>query len=501
MSMRKIKKQLAAKQFSDGFMNPLLRVGEWTPNTFNANRYVPRFKSFNRQQLEWMYQGSWLCSLAIDLIAQDMTREGIEIVDESPEVVEKINALMDDFLVWDSLCDVLKWSRLFGGAIAIMMIDGDNMSEPLTTVRKGSFRGLYILDRWQVNPSNKVINELGPNFGKPMYYEVIDSECGIELNNKKIHHSRVLRFEGRRLPYYLRQAYMGWGASVLEVIYPQIEAYDLASSGAAQLVSKSYLRYYKVKGLRQILTNAVTRKGFLAQMDHTRLFQNIEGLTLGDADDEFQTFSYTFAGLSEVLTQFGQQVSGGLGIPLVRLFGQSPAGMNATGESDIRNYYDNIKSQQDSQLRPCLKRLLRIMYMSATGETPQFDFSFEFKPLWQMSTEQRAQSAQGLVSSILQAYDSQAIGIEVVLKELRKLSDSIGLFASISDDDIQAAKEMEEGMKAPLPNGLGLNDQGPNQNMEGGTLQGVQPNRQNRGVVPEATVGSGPDGRKNSPGV
>lgn len=498
MSMRKIKKQLAAKQFSDGFMNPLLRVGEWTPNTFNANRYVPRFKSFNRQQLEWMYQGSWLCSLAIDLIAQDMTREGIEIVDESPDVVEKINALMDDFLVWDSLCDVLKWSRLFGGAIAIMMIDGDDMSEPLTTVRKGSFRGLYILDRWQVNPSSKVIDELGPNFGKPMYYEVIDSESGIKLNNKRIHHSRVLRFEGRRLPYYLRQAYMGWGASVLEVIYPQIEAYDLASSGAAQLVSKAYLRYYKVKGLRQILTNAVARKGFLAQMDHTRMFQNIEGLTLGDAEDEFQTFSYTFAGLSEVLTQFGQQVSGGLGIPLVRLFGQSPAGMNATGESDIRNYYDNIKSQQDSQLRPCLKRLLRIMYMSATGETPQFDFSFEFKPLWQMSTEQRAQSAQGLVASILQAYDSQLIGTAVALKELKKLSDSVGLFASITDEDIGEAEEQDKAMMPPVP---GTMNNGQPQQNQTKTIQGSQPDGSDRGVVQKAPNPSGEDGGQDRKGL
>lgn len=498
MSMRKNKRQKFVRnvqRFADGITNPLLRVGDYQPSTFNANFYVPRFKSFNRQQLEWMYQGSWLCSLAIDLIAQDMTRQGVNLVDDSPEIIDKINTSLDDYRVWDDLCRSIKWARLFGGAVAIMMIDGDDLASPLTTVRKGSFRGLYVLDRWQLEQSTEVINDLGPNFGKPKYYSIIDSQTGLSIGNKKVHHSRILRFEGRDLPYYLRQAYDGWGASVLESIYPQIEAYDLASSSAAQLISMSYLRYYKVKGLRQILTNKIAREGFLRQMDHTRMFQGIEGMTLGDAEDDFQTFSYSFAGLSDVLMQFGQQVSGGLGIPLVRLFGQSPAGMNATGESDIRNYYDNIKSQQDTMLRSNMKRLLRVIYISATGKEPKENFTFEFKPLWQMSDEQRAQSSQGLVASILQAYDSQLISSAVALKELKKLSDSVGLFASITDEDIDEAQKQDSAMMPPIPE---MPDDGQSQQKQAEPISRGQPNSPNRGVVQTPIGSSGQDGRADS---
>lgn len=501
MSMRKNKRQKFVRnvqRFADGITNPLLRVGDFQPNTFNASFYIPRFVSFNRQQLEWLYQGSWLCSLAIDLIAQDMTRQGVTFVADNPEVIDEINTVLDDYLIWDDLCRSIKWARLFGGAVAIMMIDGDDLSQPLTTVKKGSFRGLYVLDRWQLNQGSEVINDLGPNFGKPVYYQVIDSQTGLDIGNKKIHHSRILRFEGRDLPYYLRQAYDGWGASVLESIYPQIKAYDLASSSAAQLISKSYLRYYKVKGLRQILTNSVAREGFLKQMDHTRMFQNIEGLTLGDSEDDFQTFSYSFAGLADILMQFGQQVSGGLGIPLVRLFGQSPAGMNATGESDIRNYYDNIKSQQDTMLRSNLKRLLRVIYISVTGREPTNEFSFEFKPLWQMSDEQRAQSAQGLVASILQAYDSQLIGTAVALKELKKLSDSVGLFASITDEDIGEAEEQDKAMMPPVP---GTMNNGQPQQNQTKTVQGSQPDGADRGVVQKAPDPSGEDGGRDRQGL
>ena len=65
---------LGKTQFADGLQNHLLRLGEFTGNSFNANRYVPQFKTFQRQQLDWMYQSSWICGLAVDLLAEDMTR-------------------------------------------------------------------------------------------------------------------------------------------------------------------------------------------------------------------------------------------------------------------------------------------------------------------------------------------------------------------------------------------------------------------------------------------
>ena len=128
----------------------------------------------------------------------------------------------------------------------------------------------------------------------------------------------------------------------------------------------------------------------MTQMEHTRLFQSIEGMTLGDIEDDFQTMTYTFTGLPEVLLQFAQQISGATGIPLVRLFGQSPVGFNSTGESDIRLYYDNTKQQQEKMLRPGLKKILNVIYMSVTGHAPDKDFNFDFRPLWQMTNEQQA---------------------------------------------------------------------------------------------------------------
>ena len=84
------------QRFADGVSNALLRVGQNTPNTFQKTRYVQEFKSLERNQLEWAYQGSWICGLAVDIIAEDMTREGVDIKASDPTVVDKINTQMDD---------------------------------------------------------------------------------------------------------------------------------------------------------------------------------------------------------------------------------------------------------------------------------------------------------------------------------------------------------------------------------------------------------------------
>lgn len=497
--MRKHRKQASARQgaasqkrFADGVFNPLLRIGQGTKNTFNASGYKPSLLTFDRGNLEAAYQSSWMCSLAVDIIAEDMTREGVDIKCENPETVDRINTLMDDTRVWDGICDGLKWSRLYGGAIAVILIDGDDMSTPITAVRPGSFKGLCVLDRWQVQPSSESVEKLGPDFGKPKYYRVYTGASEYAFPADKIHYSRVIRFEGRRLPFNLRQIYQGWGASVLETLYDRIKMYDVATSGAAQLISKAYLRFYKVEGLRDIMTNEHAREGFLNQMEYVREFQSFEGMTIGDKEDEFQTMTYTFTGIPEIMLQFGQQISGAIGVPLVRLFGQSPSGLNSTGESDLRTYYDNVKHSQDTDLRPGLKRLLNIMYVSLTGQTPGPDFGFEFKSLWQMTNEQKAAAATGMAGAIIQSLQAGAITAPVAMRELKKLSDTVGIFASITDEDIQAAEDAENGMMPPGAEGLlnGLEN-----------VQGVGQNAAAQRVVSKTPPAGGETGGADRPAV
>ena len=139
------------------------------------------------------------------------------------------------------------------------------------------------------------------------------------------------------------------------------------------------------------------------------------------------------------------------GIPLVRLFGQSPAGMNATGESDIRMYYDNIKAQQESTLRTGWQLILQVLWRSVYGKPAPKDLQFEFVPLWQMSALDKATIGKTNTEAIIGAYESGLTSRKTAMQELRESSGDTGLFSNISDEEIDEAGNED---LAPLPGEL-----------------------------------------------
>ena len=427
----------------DSFQNFAARVGLGAGSQNDQSSYGFNFTSRDRLKLEAMYRSSWVVGQVVDVVAEDMTREGITIQGfEDPTHAKVIQTTLDNLEIWDKISDTIKWGRLYGGALAVMLIDGQNVSTPLNvkTIGKDQFKGLMVLDRWMVQPTlEDLVTEYGPDYGKPKYYDVFQDAAG--LCGQRVHYSRVIRIDGVNLPYWQAMTENLWGQSVIERLEDRLTVFDSATMGAGQLVYKAHLRTYKVKGLRDIIaTGGRAFEGLVKQINHIRLWQSNEGLTLMDAEDEFETHSYTFSGLDTILLQFGQQISGATQIPLVRLFGQSPAGLNSTGESDLSNYYDNINQQQERRLRTPLHKLLEIVSLSVLGKPLPDNFEFEFTSLWQMSDEQKSNVAEKTTSAILKAEEQGVISRHTALKELRQTSSVTGVSTTITDNEIDDAE-------------------------------------------------------------
>ena len=202
-----------------------------------------------------MYRSSWIVGAVVDCIAEDMTRAGIDLnTSLSPEDQTKIHAAFERMQLWDRLCDNLKWGRLYGGSIAVMLIDGQKLDTPLNldSVGPGQFKGLLVLDRWLVQPTlHLLVQEYGPDFGLPKFYDVVAD--AMALTRQRIHHSRVIRVDGVDLPYWQKIAENLWGQSVIERLFDRLVAFDSTTQGAAQLVYKAHLRTIKVEGLREVI--------------------------------------------------------------------------------------------------------------------------------------------------------------------------------------------------------------------------------------------------------
>jgi hypothetical protein len=152
-----------------------------------------------------------------------------------------------------------------------------------------------------------------------------------------------------------------------------------------------------------------------------------------------------------VLAQFGQQVSGAFGIPLVRLFGQSPAGFS-TGDTDLANYYDNVSTQQERKLRRPIRKLFQVLHMSLFASPLPDDFTFEFNELWQTPDSERADTAAKVVAATVQAVDAGLMTEKAGAMHLQETARVTGIGSTISEEDIDNASDLPPPSEKDLDN-------------------------------------------------
>lgn len=442
----------------DGFDSFSANLGLAQDNFLARSSYTPgKYVTRNREELLDMYRTSWIVGRMVEVVAEDMVRSPIDIQGSLEQ--GDVSALLKAYRtsgIPGRLADAVKWGRLYGGALAVMLIDGQDMSTPLdiSTVTKGSFRGLFVLDRHEVMPSFEKIQELGPMLGYPLYYTINspDAESGLS-----VHHSRCLRFIGVDLPGDARRENQYWGDSVVDRAYDRILALDSATHGAANLMYKSYLRVIGIDRYREILAaGGKAEKALHKMFALIRQLQSSEGITLLDKNDIFSTHSWSFAGVYDALQAFAEHIAGATGICLVRLLGQSSKGFS-NGESDLRTYYDTILTQLEDDKRPVDTVLFNVLARHLWGYGLPDDFSFEYQSLYLPTELEKSQIATADAQNVAGLFQATIINKAQALAALKDSSRVSGRYGSITDADIKAAEK--EDAAPPLPEGYLVNEQ------------------------------------------
>ena len=327
------------------------------------------------------------------------------------------------------------------------------------TVELDSFKGILIFDcKNGIYPTGDIIDDIDNiDFGLPEYYNISNDN----FHSVKVHHSRIIRFEGRKLPMVERASNNYWGASEIEHIREELAKRDNVSWNISMLTFMANLRVLKLFGLESLQgrANADGISNLQHRIEATNAIMNSNGLLVLGENDEFQSFQYSFAGLGECYDRFMMDISGACEIPVTKLFGRSPAGMNATGESDLTNYYDMIREKQESILRPIYEKLLPIMFLSLFGKVPE-DLNFEFNPLESPNDMEKSDLATKKTGNITQVYQAGLISQQTALKELRQMTELTGDFSNITDEEINKAKtEVEQGEGMAIPEGMPMPDE------------------------------------------
>ena len=423
----------------DAFSNALFRLGYGSQSPIEATEYPLTRLTDNYALMNSLYRDNWVVQNVVSLVPEDMLREWYDLQGVNPEYMDALRQEERKTGLRARILEGLRLGRLYGGAAGLMMIDGQEgmLDQPLDleTVYPGSFQGLYILDRWQgVVPGVELVFEKGePN---PKYYSITDARGNTVA---KVHHSRLIRFTGRDLPYLERVAEIYWGESEVEALYKDVVAHDNVAANMAALTFQANINTMEVKNLEQLfsLGSIEQQKRFWNVMQAQSVMRSNYGVQLVEEGNKISNTQYSFAGLRDVYESMCLNLCGASHIPMTKLFGRSPAGMNATGESDLQNYYDYIDSQREAKLRPALEQLLPVLCMSAWGAVPD-NLQITFPPLWTPTAMELATIAKTKAEAIVAAYQAGLMNVDTTQKELKNLEDETGMFGSISDDEIAA---------------------------------------------------------------
>lgn len=454
------------KMTTDAFSNPLFRLGYGSQSPLEATEYPLTRMTDNYALLNSLYRGNWVVQNVVGIIPDDMTKRWFNLSGTiSPDYLAEFERVQRVTQLKDKINIGLKWGRLYGGAVGLIMIEGqeNELDKPIDfeLIYPGTFKGLYILDRWSgVNPDMEIVTDMSDSdFGLPKYYSIADSEGRIYA---KVHHSRIIRFTGRELPYLEKIAEMYWGESEVEALYSDVVKHDNVAMNMAALTFRANVDTMEVQNLDQLFS--------IASMEQQRRFWNVMqaqsvcksnfGVQLVNKDDKITNTQYTFTGLQEVYDSMCLDLAGASRIPVTKLFGRAPAGLNATGESDLQNYYDYIDTLRESVLKPILYKILPVLAMSAWGAIPD-DLDIMFPTLWTPTAKEISEIVKYKAETIVTVFQAGLMDQATAQKELKKLSEETGLFDSITDEEIASNKgktfQDVTALRDPLM-GLGYGD-------------------------------------------
>ena len=379
-------------------------------------------------ELRTAYEASALIQRAIDMPAEDSTREWREWQADSEQIGD-IEAEEKRLGLQVKVFEARRMARLQGGAAIFIGTGAVDTAEPLdpATVSKGGIKYLTLLSRNDMMAGPIALDPRDQNYGKPEYWEMTSLTGG----RLRIHPTRVVIFHGIAPLSDLSdaKAFDGWGRSVLPGMLAALKRIDEL---AANLNSMTYEAKVDVIKIPDLMKNLAARGPAYETevMNRLRLAatgKGINGSLMLDALEEYQQKSASFGGLADISDRFMQLASTAVGIPMTLFFMTSPGGLNATGASDTRAYYDRVKVEQSVRMQPAMSILDEALIYSALGQRPD-DVHYNWRPLWQPTSKERAETANSAASAMKAAVDAGSVPEEVAGRVLSNFFTESGIF-------------------------------------------------------------------------
>lgn len=395
-----------------------------------------------------------LISAGVETVADEMTKKFVKLVyksndEELPESeavnihvkgkLKKLESSFDNFNIATVFRKSAENIGYYGGCLVYIdtgVRDSEILKSPLildpATFRQGSLKGFAVIDPINVTPG--LYNTTDPtknDYFKPQTWYVL---------GKEIHASRFLYFAGKEAPLLYKPSYNFFGVSTAQLAFEYAENFQKNRDSASELLNKFSVSVFKTN-----MMGALGGKGTAEIDNRIRYFiknKNNDGVLVLDKEEEdFVKVETPLSGVTDIVRQSLELIAAVFRIPAVKYLGISPSGFNATGESDLKNFYSLIESLQKKQFADNLETVLKVLQLNIYGEIDEY-IGFEFIPMNEEDSKIKADTKKVIADTEKVKADTLAVYADRNLispEESRKIlaEDKEGLFKSIDADDTE----------------------------------------------------------------
>lgn len=388
---------------ADGYVNMMTRYGT-RKDPSEHYKFVPE-DAVPDELLTMYYESNGLFAKIIDTPAEEAIKHGFTLEGVSDSKVEDFYTSALDELDWDETAiTALKWARLFGGAIAVLLVnDGRGLDEPLDWKNIRSIDDIRVFDRSLIQPDYTTLfnydprdpfSTRGSRLGMPEYYQVYS-----KYGSFTVHDSRCLVFQNGILPENTTNSiYQLWGVPEYIRINKALRDAEIAHRSAPKLLDRSVQAIYKMKDLARELATEEGEDKVLRRLEVIDMARGMLNSLVIDAEGEDYDFkTFQFSGINDVVSASCNMLSALSNIPQTILFGQAVGGMSSTDDTSMENYYNYIERIQRRMLKSNLRYLLSIIFQAglSTGEIDEIpNIKISFNPLWSLSDLEKADLEQ-----------------------------------------------------------------------------------------------------------
>jgi len=419
----------------DELINLMSGLGVLGKDKGPAATYVKPQRDFN--VFSEMYAGTRIARKLVEIVPGDMTREWRNFDDSGlkEDQITDFERFERRLKVKSKVREALVLARIYGGSLLIpVLANGDtDLSEPLDmdSIGEGDLKGFTVVGARYASAAGMIDQDpTSETYLKPTHYSLTGAQ------KSTVHASRVIRFEGLYLPREEFQKNRWWSQSVMDAAWKEITNATTVSDSLAALMHELNLDIINIKGLSNALSAGQEDK--IKNRFETYAFaKSLFNMAILDEEETFSNRVMPASGISDLIDKFYGLLAAVEDIPATRFLGSSPGGLNATGESDLTNYYDMVSDKQECDLDPRMWKIDTLLSKSLWGDVPEEIHDYTWNSLWQ-ETEKETADRELVDAQRDQIYLQNSVVTEAQVASQLKTE---GVYTTIEDSHI---KDLED---------------------------------------------------------